>query len=200
MPWNDYPLREIIVLGPNNTSIDINPTSGDVVIYFNPDTVGPPAATDVPVVPGVVYVFTSDFAQQIYSMILASPNPPSGSPAQVILTSSDKAGALQPTVELSGTVSDLNDTLVYPHGQSGVTNIAMVAVAGANFPVVFPVAFPVGVTPVVICNLDTGAGVAAPFYAKAMTPTNTGFTIRVQTSGAAATFNSTVSWVALIPF
>jgi hypothetical protein len=171
----------VVVDGPNNTSIEINPSNGDPVIYFWPDDVGPPAATQS-ISPGVVYVFTSDFATQRYSMIMASPNPNGGSPAQVILTSSDKAASVEPTIELSGIVTDLFDNQIYLRGQCGTGSApvaaaaATIVTAGTTF--AFPIPFPVGVVPNVHINMNNNAVNTATWNARAVGISNTGFDIR----------------------
>lgn len=184
--FNDVLVRGTVeVDGPGNSSIQIRLTGIDTVIYFFPIDTG---ATDS-ISPGVVYVFVVDSATQTYSMIVAAPvaNTGPSSPAELILTSSDKAGATEPTVEVHGTLKDFVDTMLYVHGQTGtgatVVGAAATSIVTAGQTFTFPVAFPVGVTPNVHINMNNNAANTATWNARAVGITNTGFDIRG--SGAA---------------
>lgn len=190
---------EIEVDGPNHSNIKINAIAGFPTINFYPDDVGPPAATNL-IAPGEIFVSTMDFANQIYVMDIASPAATSGSQASITLTSTDKAATTQAYVEPIGILRDGVDKFVFPHGQGGRTSVTVTASTQGTAAVTFTPAFPVGVTPIVIANRDSGAGVAATFYAEAINITNAGFTAQVRTSAAAATFTTDVGWIALLPF
>jgi hypothetical protein len=186
---------DVSVTGPNNSSIEIDPSNGQPIIYFNPDTVGPPAAA-LPVASGVVYVFTSNFTTQEYAMILASPNEINHSPAQVILISGNNLGS-EPVVEVSGILRD-SQGFTYANGITGTSNVTVTASQNVNLVVPLPFSLAPGVSPIVFTNLTNGP---AGWISRALSPTDVNFTINVNsTGGAAATFTAVVQWAAFLPF
>jgi hypothetical protein len=99
------------------------------------------------------------------------------------------------TTAVTGVLSN-NDGETYFRGRRGTSTVTVTASANTNLAVTFVPAFAVGVTPLVFCNLTNGP---AGWNARALAPTNTGFSINLNTAGAAGTFSGNVQWIALIP-
>lgn len=138
-----------------------------------------------------------------------------GNSAVVRIRSADSANVAQPFIELDArgtpgsfvwlnaadvTIANNIDIGGNTHiNQSGRVSVTVTASVQGTAAVVFPTAYPVGVTPLVFLNRDSGAGVAAAFYAEAVNITNTGFTAQIRTTAAAATFTTDAGWVSFLP-
>ncbi len=96
-------------------------------------------------------------------------------------------------------LNNSTDGMTYRRGQVGVQNVAMGASATTfSQAVVFPIAFPVGVTPSVAgLNIRTSAAAGQLWCLRATSITNTGFTI-LGSRTAAAQLSSDIDWQAFV--
>lgn len=98
-----------------------------------------------------------------------------------------------------GTLQD-DDGLSYLKGESNTTLVSFVALSQTTVAVVFAVAFPAGVTPEVMTNINSGSGVTARWGSRAIGVTNTGFNLfvfKMEAAAAAQTWaNIPVQWTA----
>jgi hypothetical protein len=103
-------------------------------------------------------------------------------------------------IDDANTIHDVSG-LMYRKGQSDVVPISFVTQSQFLQAVVFPVAFPVGITPHVTLNINSAAGATAGWVARASGVTNTGFTIFVfntRSDPAAAVFTPlTATWASI---
>ena len=88
-------------------------------------------------------------------------------------------------------------------GQSGIALVTFAAATSNSTAVVFPTAFPAGVTPVVTLQIVTGNGNATRWNVRPINITNTGFTIFSTRTDAAdpaiAWTNIPIQWTATMP-
>lgn len=86
-------------------------------------------------------------------------------------------------------------------GQRGVASVTAGAVDNITQAVSYPTAFASGVTPSVMCNIVSASGSTSRCRARAISITNTGFTMFVESSASGVNLNWTVQsvqWIAVI--
>lgn len=178
--------------GTNNASITISTFVGVPQINLYPGDSGGHTVT-------AGSIFAQNTASTVSRLSISAPNI-DGATRGVIRVIAD--GSANGAVTIGGTMTDSNTLLTYMPGQNGILitfdNAGGLAVITTT--VTFPQAFPAGVKPVVMCNLESNAGNANGYFAKARAVSNTGFTMMVATSGTAAAWTgATAAWVAYLP-
>lgn len=110
---------------------------------------------------------------------------------------------VQGEILVENDITNETDGMEYLRGQNAKILVTFAASTSVTVAVNFPIAFPVGVVPVVQMNINSNAGNTRYWRANAINVTNTGFTAWYATTDAAraaeAWTNEPVSWTATVP-
>lgn len=121
--------------------------------------------------------------------------------AQIDATVNGTIDLLSNETIVENILKNRQDDMRYIRGQTGSVNVTFAAAGAASVPVVFPNAFPAGVTPYVDVQINSGAAQTARWMVRANSASNTGFTLLcLQTDnadGARAWANVPVVWSAI---
>lgn len=99
---------------------------------------------------------------------------------------------------VNDSISNITDSMLYMRGQRGSQLITIAAATSFVQAVVFPTAFPAGVTPDVQVTINDGAGQAGLWIVRTNAITNTGFNIIGSRTAASALTNMPVAWLATV--
>ena len=217
--FNNVTVRgSLNVNGANGSYVNIDDLAGFPAIRINPSALPNPDT----LTPGLIQgdSFNSGNAAQAATYLL-SPYPTDGgnvaNPATIRLFSSspDRTSASSEidlaaakvqlgngslsNVQCLGTLNNANGS-PYLAGQAGSVNMSFTALGSSTVAVTFPVAFAVGVTPIVTTNINSGTGATAQWHSRAINITNTGFTMFVFVASGTSTWaNIPVQWNAATP-
>jgi hypothetical protein len=204
---------ELFVTGADDSYISIEKTDGltdlPYMRWFPRNPAGYPNRISA-------YGFADEFvagdADQVMGLTLGSPSVGStANSAHIKLVSTGQTSGDPARIQLSADPFRAfgSDLMPLFYGQCGNEPINVPA-SGAGSPasvtkaVVFPQAFPVGVTPLVFCNIGTPTGSTRFLMVRGMNATNTGFTIWVTLTDpngfvVALTNNVPIHWMAIAP-
>lgn len=204
---------DVLVVSPDGAAIAIQTTGGGSIEFTPPTTAGFTLtnegqifSSDVDLGGGDGYTFMTINGPDgtFVGNVVSSPS--------LILTSSRADGTPWPTFDTPDSLMEFNgdgqihgdlhvDGLIlansgYPvlYSQIGVQNVTFAAANSNVTAVVFPIAFPAGVVPYVKCNINSGAGATSRWTSRAISITNTGFSIF---SFHTDTADAAVAWAAI---
>jgi hypothetical protein len=198
--FSDVAIRgEFTINGPDGRSVRGYVSPDDIpVIDFTPIAPTTPGWT---VSNGSVYEYAASGYETLglSSPVQYQPGA-TGGPALVELRSG-KTGDPYAVVQLTGDTVVINSPalfhapsgLYYQYGQKGVVSATASGAPTATFPVTFPTAFQAGTNVQVFCNIIGAAGPTSRCHVRAISATETGFTLFVESSSAA----TNLAWVAV---
>jgi hypothetical protein len=168
----------------------------------------PPPTVNIPVYQnGRISAGASDFAVTGYgSMSLNAPIVGSGNPMQVLIKQGPDSGGLGEVdviggslVVVDGTVTNADDEHNYGRGENGQATVTLTAASSGTQAVVFNKPFLT--TPTVVTNIQSGNGLTARWYSRALAVTTTGFNAfcaKGDAADPALTFAMPVDWIAIV--